>query len=210
MLGSAVSRKENFIQEALPGIPARSVSSGNVYIPPVHLPKTPKRPLVEQLAMYKTPKEIITDYNPLRGDMHGGETPKDTWDRKAEEGRKGLSGNSRVNSFYGVKEDDPDTLENSIRREGVQNPVTIQPKDLTFGYRPEVFGGHHRIATANKINPNMLIPVEYADSYSDASTNQRRQGDDPGSPDKPRFPYNAKESTSSSSSSSKTSSSNKS
>jgi hypothetical protein len=209
MLGNAVSRRENFIQEALPGVPEPARVRNYPY-EAASYEEDKDTPAVEQLAMYKTPKEIITDYNPLRGDMHGGETPKDTWKRKAEEGRTGLSGNSRINSFYGVKEDDPDTLENSIKREGVQNPVTIQPKDLTFGYRPEVFGGHHRIATANKINPNMLIPVEYADKFDDASTNQRRQGDDPGSPDKPRFPYNAKEPSSSSSSSSKTSSSNKS
>lgn len=166
-------------------MPARYVTSGPSYIPPVRLPRTSKRAPVEQLAMYKTPKEILSEYNPLRGDIRGGETPKDTWKRKADEGRKGLSGNSRNEAF---SVDSPDTLENSIRREGVQNPVTIQPKDLTFGYRPEVFGGHHRIATANKINPDMLIPVEYADRFDDASTNRRRQGADPGSLDKPRFP----------------------
>lgn len=197
MLGGAVSRKATFIQEVLPGIPE-----------PARVIKYPYEaasyedekdaPAVEQLAMYKTPKEIITDYNPLRGDIHGGETPKDTWERKAEEGRKGLSGNSRNEAF---SIDSPDTLENSIRREGVQNPVTLQPKDLTFGYRPEVFGGHHRIATASKIDPNMLIPVEYADTFTQASTNRRKQGDDPGSPDKPRFPY--KQGTTSTSSSNK-------
>jgi hypothetical protein len=205
MLGNAVSRKENFVQDALPGIPEPARVRNYPY-EAASYEDDKDTPAVEQLAMYKTPKEIITDYNPLRGDIRGGETPKDTWERKAEEGRKGLSGNSRNEAF---SEGHPDTLANSIRREGVQNPVTIQPKDLTFGYRPEVFGGHHRIATASKINPNMLIPVEYADSFSDASTNQRRQGDDPGSPDKPRFPYEVKESTSSSSSSSKTSSSDK-
>ena len=204
-----MSRKENFIQEAFPGMPARYVTSGNAYRPRGVEEEPEENTSVEQLAMYKTPKEIMSEYNPLRGDIRSGETPKDTWKRKAEEGRTGLSGNSRIDSFYGVKEDDPDTLENSIKREGVQNPVTIQPKDLTFGYRPEVFGGHHRIATANKINPNMLVPVEYAESFTDASTNKRRQGDDPGSPDKPRFPYNAKGPTASSSSS-KSSSSNKS
>jgi hypothetical protein len=204
-----MSRKDTFIQEAIPGIP-EPARVRNYPDESAFYEEEQDAPAVEQLAMYKTPKEIITDYNPLRGDIHGGETPKDTWRRKAEEGRTGLSGNSRVNSFYGVTEDDPDTLENSIKREGVQNPVTLQSKDLKYGYRPEVFGGHHRIATANKINPNMLIPVEYADTFTDASTNQRRQGDDPGSPDKPRFPYNAKGPASSSPSSSKSSSSNKS
>jgi hypothetical protein len=187
MLGNAVSRKGNFIQEALPGIPARSVSSGNVYIPPVRLPKTPKRPPVEQLAMYKTPTEVMDEYDPLKGDKRAGETTRMTWERKAEEGRKGFAGNSRMEAF---SEESPDTLANSIKREGVQNPVTLQTKDLSiFETRPQVFGGHHRVATASKIDPNMLIPVTYAESFSGASTNARRQGDDP------RFPVAAKTTT---------------
>jgi hypothetical protein len=205
MLGNAVSRREPFIQETLPGMPEPARVHNYPY-EAASYEEDKDTPAVEQLAMYKTPKEIITDYNPLRGDMHGGETPKDTWERKAKEGTKGLSGNSRNLAF---SEGHPDTLANSIRREGVQNPVTLQPKDLTYGYRPEVFGGHHRIATASKIDPNMLIPVEYADTFTQASTNQRKQGDDPGSPDKPRFPYEVKDSTSSSSSSNKLFSSSK-
>lgn len=181
MLGDAVSRKDNFIQEALPGIPARSVSSGNVYIPPVRLPKTPKRQPVEQLAMYKTPTEIMKEYVPLKGDMHAGETEQDTWDRKAEESLKGFAGNSRNKAF---SESHPDTLANSIKREGVQNPVTLQTKDLSvFNMPSQVYGGHHRIATAAKINPDMLVPVTYADSFSGASTNARNQGYDPRFPD---------------------------
>lgn len=194
-----MSRRESFIQETLPGIPEPARVRNEPY-EAAYYEEDKDTPAVEQLAMYKTPKEIITDYNPLRGDIHGGETPTDTWRRKAEEGRKGLSGNSRNEAF---SEDSPDTLENSIRRDGVQNPVTLQPKDLTYGYRPEVFGGHHRIATASKVDPNMLIPVEYADTFTQASTNQRKQGDDPGSPDKPRFPYKQKTTSSSSSSSDK-------
>ena len=185
-----MSRKGNFIQEALPGIPARSVSSGNVYIPPVQLPKTPKEQPVEQLAMYKTPTEVMSEYDPLKGDVRAGESHRMTWNRKAEEGRTGLSGNSRMDAF---SEESPDTLANSIKREGVQNPVTLQTKELSalsiFGARPQVFGGHHRVATASKIDPDMLIPVTYADSFSGASTNARRQGDDP------RFPVAAKTTT---------------
>jgi hypothetical protein len=194
MLGDAVSRKSNFIQEALPGMPARYVTSGPAYIPPVRLPKTPKRKPVEQLAMYKTPKEIMSEYNPLKGDIRGGETPKDTWKRKADEGRTGLSGNSRNEAF---SVDSPDTLENSIRREGVQNPVTLEPKDLTFGYRPEVFGGHHRIATANKINPDMLIPVTYSNTLAGADTYN------PNTPDDPRFPVAQKKTSTDTSTSNK-------
>jgi hypothetical protein len=183
-----MSRKGNFIQEALPGMPARYVTSGPAYIPPFQLPRTPKRPRVEQLAMYKTPKEIMKEYVPLKGDMRSGETTDDTWARKAKESRTGLSGNSRIEAF---SEESPDTLANSIKREGVQNPVTLQTKDLSaFNMPSEVFGGHHRVATAAKINPNMLVPVTYADSFSGASTNARNHGDDP------RFPVEQKQASS--------------
>jgi len=194
-----MSRSETFIQEALPGMPARYVTSGNAYTPPVRAKRPSPKPPVEQLTMYKTPAEIMTDYNPLKGDMRSGEDAEDTWSRKASEGRKGLSGNSRNEAF---SESHPDTLANSIKREGVQNPVTLQTKDLSsFDMRPEVFGGHHRIATAAKIDKNMLIPVTYADSFSGASTNQRSQGSDK------RFPVEAKTAQSTESSSSKKTSS---
>jgi hypothetical protein len=200
-----MSRRENFIQEALPGIPEPARVTKYPYESASY--EEPDTPAVEQLAMYKTPAEVMSEYDPLKGDIRPGESARMTWRRKAEEGRIGLSGNSRVEAF---SESHPDTLENSIKREGVQNPVTLQFKDLTYGYRPQIFGGHHRIATANKINPDMLIPVDYAWGFTDASTNDRRQGDDPGSPDKPRFPYDIDREPAPSSSSNKSSSSSKS
>lgn len=43
------------------------------------------------------------------------------------------------------------SLLDSVRESGVQQPVRIGPTQVT--------GGHHRIAAAHKINPDMLIPV---------------------------------------------------
>ena len=43
------------------------------------------------------------------------------------------------------------SLLDSIRKSGVQSPVRLGPTEVT--------GGHHRIAAANQINPDMLIPV---------------------------------------------------
>lgn len=202
-----MSRKATFIQETLPGIP-QPLRQSAPYVSPEPWSYDPEYKKPEQLALYKTPKEIMGDYDPLKGDIRPGESTRMTWRRKAEEGRIGLSGNSRIEAF---SEESPDTLENSIRQEGVQNPVTLQAKDFYNSFsKPQIFGGHHRIATANKINPDMLIPVEYAETFDDASTNRRRQGDDPGSPDVPRFPYDIDREPAPSSSSNKSSSSSKS
>jgi hypothetical protein len=202
-----VSRKDTFIQETLPGM-LEPIRQSAPYVPPAPWRYDPEYKKPEQLAMFKTPKEIMDAYDPLKGDMRPGESARMTWRRKAEEGRIGLSGNSRVEAF---SEESPDTLENSIKQTGVQNPVTLQTKDFYNSFsKPQIFGGHHRIATAAKINPDMLIPVEYAETFDDASTNRRKQGDDPGSPDAPRFPYDIDREPAPSSSSSKSSSSNKS
>jgi ParB-like chromosome segregation protein Spo0J len=48
-------------------------------------------------------------------------------------------------------------LQRSIRNEGVQKPVEVYHDD--FGSYLQ--NGHHRVIGANKINPNMLIPVEH-------------------------------------------------
>lgn len=173
-----MARKEHFVQEAFPGMLKGSalgiVSKGR------RVKKDTETPPVEQLVMYKTPTEIMGEYDPLEGDMELGETPKNTWDRKAKESLTGFSGNSRNLAFH---QSHPDTLANSIKRDGVQNPVTLEPRNLDdIQDRPQVFGGHHRIAIASKINPNMLIPVSYSDTLRHASTYTRKQGHDP------RFP----------------------
>lgn len=51
------------------------------------------------------------------------------------------------------------SLFENIRQQGVQQPVRLgQTKSFKTG-RPEVVGGHHRIAAQAKIDPDALIPV---------------------------------------------------
>ena len=70
------------------------------------------------------------------------------------------------------KYDDNLDLYDSIKKHGVINPVPLgftdqaaEPKisPLLFGKSQYVIGGHHRIAAAEDINPNMEIPVMYYD-----------------------------------------------
>jgi hypothetical protein len=53
-------------------------------------------------------------------------------------------------------------LYDSVKSHGVQKPVNIdffsRDHDNTV-----ISDGHHRIATAHSINPNMIIPIEYSD-----------------------------------------------
>jgi len=54
------------------------------------------------------------------------------------------------------------TLHQSIKQQGVHTPIEldfVSSDDDT----PVISDGHHRIAIANHINPNMYIPVNYSD-----------------------------------------------
>lgn len=48
-------------------------------------------------------------------------------------------------------------LQKSIAKEGVQKPVEVYHDNSGSS----LLNGHHRVIGANKINPNMLIPVEH-------------------------------------------------
>jgi uncharacterized protein (DUF1015 family) len=54
------------------------------------------------------------------------------------------------------------SLYKSIKSKGVQEPVNIEffsrQHDDTV-----ISDGHHRIAAAHSINPDMIIPIEYGD-----------------------------------------------
>ena len=50
-------------------------------------------------------------------------------------------------------------LHSSIKRKGVQEPVTV----LNDDDGQYLYDGHHRVVSAHNINPNMLIPVEHID-----------------------------------------------
>lgn len=57
---------------------------------------------------------------------------------------------------------DNNNLRDSIKKHGVQEPVNIEffsrEHDDTV-----ISDGHHRIASAFSINPDMIIPIEYGD-----------------------------------------------
>ena len=54
-----------------------------------------------------------------------------------------------------------DTLYENIKKEGVKSPVSLRLNSLSNLPGPQINDGHHRIASAHDIDPNMEIPVRY-------------------------------------------------
>ena len=113
----------------------------------------------QQLAMFMPAGELA---KMKMGDTRKGETSKDVMARKLKESKVGAENEAWREPNEGEK-----TLHESIKQKGVQQPVTI-----VHGTRPktgEAFSdlqeGHHRVASANAVNPKMLVPVEHKEPH---------------------------------------------
>jgi len=108
-----------------------------------------------QLAMFIPAKDLMTAA-PHAGDLQryagGVETEGELWDRKL-----GESKSRNWNLSHGHKTLwEGQGLHESIASEGVRDPVRIMHRDNDD---VSVVQGHHRIAAAHDIDPEMLIPV---------------------------------------------------
>jgi hypothetical protein len=99
----------------------------------------------QQLSMFETAGNLSK--LPL-GDTRKGESNSDVLARKLAAAKK-------------------DGLYESIKEHGVQQPVNI-----VHGLRPktgepysDLHEGHHRVASAAHINPNMLVPVKNVEPH---------------------------------------------
>jgi len=163
-----IPSSSQFKQDTLPGISAvrqpLNVVSGDL------IAKVEAKRIPEQLNMWKTAGEIVSNYRPLGGDFHPGETAEDVWARKGREASEGSPGNSRSRTTG-------ETLAQSIKREGIKHPVTLQYIDAAESDgedTPTIFGGHHRIAASLLDNPDNLVPVTYSPQLKYATTRNRR------------------------------------
>jgi len=140
----------------------------------------------EQLSMFlpakklielpPNPYELIEERN-YAEEMDYDETPKQTasrlWASKLENSQQDPEpgGATDAGDFeLPEKYDENLDLYDSIQKHGVINPIPLgftdqaaEPKTspLLFGKSQYVIGGHHRIAAAKDINPNMELPVMY-------------------------------------------------
>jgi len=140
----------------------------------------------EQLSMFLPAKKLIElPPNPWElgeeinyaEDSGFDETPKQTanrlWASKLEYSQQDPEpgGATDAGDFELPKKyNDNLDLYDSIQKHGVINPVPLgftdqssvpKTSSLLFGKSQYVIGGHHRIAAAKDINPNMEIPVMY-------------------------------------------------
>lgn len=79
--------------------------------------------------------------------------------KKVLEARRGSEYHSRTAAPEGSK-----TLYESIKKKGVESPVLLSVWPTGENEYKEVLrDGHHRVAAANSINPEMYIPVRYTE-----------------------------------------------
>ena len=132
-----------------------------------------------QLKMFMSANEIMAQYQPLDGDRYdseeeathssgGGDYPtaRDWREHRTQH----TTGGSRLYIRGGVPETDEELwqrkadeaddygLRSEIEEEGVQKPVSLGTNIGSQG-KPQVVGGHHRIATMADLDPDELMPV---------------------------------------------------
>jgi len=130
----------------------------------------------EQLPMFMSAREIMKTYRPLEGDREvvwpgergkrslywhpqKVETSADLYERKRQESLD-RSGSAGTMSLY-----------DDIADNGPENPVSLQLKGAvepgtmesgpSMDRRPQVLGGHHRLAVMAAERPDDLMPVEH-------------------------------------------------
>ena len=85
-------------------------------------------------------RHIFENYQPSDHDrLNPQETDDELWSRKK--------------AFAGVR-----GLEKDIKKNGIQVPISL---GYEYGsqMKPTIWGGHHRLAVARDINPDMEVPV---------------------------------------------------
>jgi len=78
-------------------------------------------------------------------------------ERKLEEGMKGDA--RSTHGLFRPGEETGETLHDSIKRVGVKKPVELhlqRGEDM-----PTITDGHHRVAVANHLNPDMFVSIMY-------------------------------------------------
>ena len=113
----------------------------------------------EQLPMYMKAGEIKSMVN-YSADP-GGRYMDHLWDYKLQEAKTGAIRNARYRPTRARK---GASLHDSIKREGVRKPVELIRNFDDSRYSPagyQLSEGHHRVAAAADIDPNMLVPVKH-------------------------------------------------
>jgi hypothetical protein len=110
----------------------------------------------EQLRMFIPARELM-DHAAGHTEGYDGQyvkmsnSPKMYANKLGESVRGGWNGNTSS-----------DTLYENIKKEGVKSPISLRLKSFSNLPGPQINDGHHRIASAHDIDPNMEVPVRYS------------------------------------------------
>ena len=87
------------------------------------------------------------------------------WNRKKVESHK-IAPEPKADGSRRYVEDDEPSLSDDIQESGqVKVPVKLENLDYSLGTMQRIRQGHHRIAAANEIDPDMEIPVMHIEDW---------------------------------------------
>ncbi len=116
-------------------------------------------------------EDVDAEDTTLYNDGFGGtitfieEDDEQFWDRKLDESHK-VAPETRPDGTRRYVGDDEPSLSDDIKESGqVKMPVKLENRDYSLGTMQRIRQGHHRIAAANEINPDMEIPVRHIDDW---------------------------------------------
>ena len=126
----------------------------------------PAKQLIE-LPIFEPDRDVVEVPEEEWVDVHGGthidgggyvpEEDDEFWDRKLDE--------SYTRSYNYIRDD--------IQESGqVKVPVKLTIEDYSLGTMERIRQGHHRIAAANEINPDMEVPIRYVYDWLQSIPNE--------------------------------------
>lgn len=123
-----------------------------------------------QLPMFMSAREIRQDYQALDGDR---DEIIDEFNERIEDDPDLFARKYKEASQYPSGLTNP--LAGDILRHGVKNPISLQEDHTVTGSRkkPEILGGHHRVAVMERHKPDTLMPVEHFESQPHAAESLR-------------------------------------
>jgi hypothetical protein len=110
----------------------------------------------QQLSMFMPAKDLIDPEKTRHMDANGYDSVTDLFHTKLSEAKS-----------HAYSQTIPFTLHQSIEIHGVREPVILSAAPSTSHLLPKpedkelLINGHHRVAAADDINPDMFVPVTY-------------------------------------------------
>ena len=115
----------------------------------------------EQLPMFMSAREIRGQYQALDADRKEHEyNDNELFDRKYDE----------AENNYDHAPNEHRSLKDALLQDGVRNPISLQAdaNKVGLGGKPQILGGHHRVAVMYEHKPDSLMPVAHFNTVVEA------------------------------------------